>query len=281
MSTKLVSAAVALATILGLTAIAAASPSLKVTPKKVNPGDPVLVTVTGTKDEPTGKAGGTALHFFKAKGGYQAVFAVPIDAKAAPIPIVVDHAPIAAAVQVADHTFPEADVVVEDELANPDKADRDRIDADNQAIIEGAKQTDSIRFTRPFKRPPGGVSSVFGVWRTFNDGHRSQHLGTDFFAEEGTPVRAINSGTVVLVRETLLAGNVVVISHGAGISSAYYHLSKTSVAEGATVERGDEIGRAGHTGRTTGAHLHLSVRVPGGFVDPLAFLKLPLAPARP
>jgi len=86
---------------------------------------------------------------------------------------------------------------------------------------------------------------------------------------------------VVLVRDGFLTGNLVAIAHGAGIASAYYHLSKTSVAEGDKVERGAEIGLAGATGRTTGPHLHLSVRVPGGFVDPATFLRLKLMPVVP
>jgi murein DD-endopeptidase MepM/ murein hydrolase activator NlpD len=132
---------------------------------------------------------------------------------------------------------------------------------------------------RPFRRPPGEVNSVSGEWRTFNDGHRSQHLGLDLFAREGSKVKALDAGTVVLVRDCFLAGNVVVVAHGGGIASAYYHLSKTSVAEGDAVAQGDEIGLAGHTGRTTGPHLHLSIHVPGGMVDPAAFFKLKITPA--
>jgi murein DD-endopeptidase MepM/ murein hydrolase activator NlpD len=266
---------------LALTAAgAAAEPEVSIEPKTVHPGDPVLVTVTGEAHAPKGNVGDTSLVFFPAKRGYQAVFAVPLDTKPTSLSIQIDGAPIRAAVTVEDRTFPQTDVIVEDELANPPKPDRDRIDADNKAIIEAAaKSKGAPQFVRAFRRPPGEVTSVFGEWRTFNDGHRSQHLGTDFFAKEGTRVRAIDAGTVVLVRDTFLAGNIVVIAHGGGIASAYYHLSKSSVAEGDTVKAGEEIGRAGHTGRTTGPHLHLSVRVPGGFVDPIAFFKLKLAPA--
>ena len=80
------------------------------------------------------------------------------------------------------------------------------------------------------------------------------------------------------MRETFLAGNVVVDAHGAGICSLYFHLSKTSVAEGETVKQGAVIGLAGHTGRTTGPHMHLSIHVAGGMVDPVTFLKLAIAP---
>jgi murein DD-endopeptidase MepM/ murein hydrolase activator NlpD len=267
------------AALCGITAVAAANPALTVSPKKVHAGDPVLVTVTGAKETPKGKIGGTALKFFRTRNGYQALFAVPLDAKPEPISIEVEGAPIPAAVAVEDHEFPETSLIVEDELANPDKPDRDRIDADNKAIIDAARENDEPMFVKPFRRPAGEVTSVFGEWRTFNDGHKSQHLGMDVFAKEGAPVHAINKGVVTLVRDTFLAGNVVVVSHGAGIASAYYHLSETKVAEGDNVDQNTVIGLAGHTGRTTGPHLHLSVRVPGGFVDPAAFFKLAVKPA--
>jgi murein DD-endopeptidase MepM/ murein hydrolase activator NlpD len=242
----------------------------------------VLVTVTGSGEMPRGTANGTPLQFFPARTGFQAVFAIPLDARPDPVTIEVDSVPQPQTVRIREVTFAETDVVVEDEYANPPKADRERIDRDNAAILAAAaKAKGDPLFARPFRRPPGEVTSVFGVWRTFNDGHRSQHLGLDLFAREGSRVRAINAGTVVLVRDCFLAGNVVVVAHGGGLASAYYHLNKASVAEGDTVAQGDVIGLAGHTGRTTGPHLHLSMHVPGGMVDPAAFFKLKLAPATP
>jgi murein DD-endopeptidase MepM/ murein hydrolase activator NlpD len=261
-------------------ASAAADTRLAVTPTVVRPGDPVLVTVTGSRDVPHGTANGAPLRFFAARTGYQAVFATALDATAGSVTVEVDSVALPQTVTLRPTTFPETDVVVEDELANPSRADRVRIDADNAAIVRAAATAKGPpQFIRPFRRPPGEVTSGFGVWRTFNDGHRSQHLGLDLFAREASPVRAINAGTVVLVRDCFLAGNVVVIAHGAGIASAYYHLRKPTVAEGDTVAIGDPIGLAGHTGRTTGPHLHLSIHVPGGMVDPAAFFRLKLAPA--
>jgi murein DD-endopeptidase MepM/ murein hydrolase activator NlpD len=274
--------ACALLTLFGTIGAAAADSSTKVmvSPATAHPGDPVLVTVTGVTEEPKGKANGHALEFFPARSGYQAVFAIPLDATPDTISVEIESAVRPASVKVIESRFPETAVVVEDELANPPKADRDRIDADNVAILAAlAKAKGDPRFVRAFVRPPGEVTSVYGEWRTFNDGHRSQHLGLDLFAREGSKVKAVNAGTVVLVRDCFLAGNVVVVAHGAGLASAYFHLSQTSVAEGDTVSQGAEIGLAGHTGRTTGPHLHISMRVPGGFVNPVGFFKLPLAPA--
>lgn len=271
-----------LAILLALGGTAAADAKVTVAPKTAAPGDAVLVTVAGAKAMPKGTANGTALEFYAAKTGYQALYAIPLDAKPEPISVEIESAKLPVKVAVKMKTFPETDVIVEDELANPPKADRERIDADNAAIIAAVtKGKGAPQFTRAFKRPPGEVTSPFGEWRTFNDGHRSQHLGTDLFATEASPVKAVNAGTVTLVRDTFLAGNVVVVAHGGGVASAYYHLSKATVAEGDVITQGTEIGLAGHTGRATGPHLHLSVRVPGGWVDPATFFKLAVTARAP
>jgi murein DD-endopeptidase MepM/ murein hydrolase activator NlpD len=260
--------------------VASADPRVRIEPKTAHPGDAVLVTVTGTAAAPTGTAQGTPLEFFRAKQGYQALFAVPVVAEADSISIDIDGLKTHAVLTVKPVTFPETDVIVEDELANPGAAERKTIDSDNAAMLAAMrKASDTPQFTKAFTRPRGKVTSRFGEWRTFNDGHRSQHLGFDVGAKEGAPVKAVNAGTVTLVRETFLAGNVVVIAHGGGIASAYFHLSQSSVAEGDVIERGAEIGRVGHTGRTTGPHLHLSIRVSGGFVDPARFFTLGISPA--
>ena len=105
----------------------------------------------------------------------------------------------------------------------------------------------------------------------------SQHLGTDLGAPLAARVGAANRGEVVLVRDCFYTGNTVIVSHGAGIFTAYFHLSEVGVEPGQMVERRQEIGRAGESGRTTGPHLHYGVRVRHRWVDPEAFMALPLA----
>jgi murein DD-endopeptidase MepM/ murein hydrolase activator NlpD len=279
-------AAITTALVLAAAGAAAASPSVSVTPRLARPGDPVLVTVTGVNEEPSGKAGGVELDFFRAMRGYQAVFAIPLDQE--PGDVVVDvragGTSQPARLGVRAHQPPESSIIVEEEYADPEPAQAKVIDADNHAIREALRVAARVepRFTSGFRKPvPGRATSVFGEWRTFNDGHRSQHLGLDLAAREGAPVRAVNEGTVVLVRDCFLAGNVVVVSHGGGIASAYFHLSEPLVSEGDVVRRGRPIGRAGHTGRTTGPHVHLSIWTTGGFVEPAGFLRLPIRPRPP
>jgi murein DD-endopeptidase MepM/ murein hydrolase activator NlpD len=265
-------------TLMMMTSAALAEPTVSVAPAKIHPGDPVLVTVASATEMPRGKAGGRPLAFFRASDGYQAVFAIPLDIREDHIAVEIAGAPMLS-MPILAKRFAESKLAVEEELADPSKADRELINADNRAIEEAyAKATGAPQFAGAFHRPPGAMTSPFGEWRTFNDRHRAQHLGLDLAAREGSKVAAINDGTVALVRDTFLAGTVVVIAHGGGISSLYFHLSKPSVVEGDVVKRGDEIGRAGHTGRTTGPHMHLSIHVPGGLVDPVAFLVLKPTP---
>jgi murein DD-endopeptidase MepM/ murein hydrolase activator NlpD len=73
---------------------------------------------------------------------------------------------------------------------------------------------------------------------------------------------------VRIVGRFYLGGNVIYVDHGAGLTSAYLHLSRQLVAEGDTVERGEPIGKVGATGRVTGPHLHLIVRYGRITVDP-------------
>ena len=103
----------------------------------------------------------------------------------------------------------------------------------------------------------------------FNGTLTSRHLGVDFRGATGEPIYAANRGVVALVGDFFLAGNVVYIDHGAGIVTAYFHMSKPLVAAGDTVQRGQKIGLVGATGRVTGPHLHWSARYGAQTVNPL------------
>ena len=84
----------------------------------------------------------------------------------------------------------------------------------------------------------------------------------------------MNHGRVVLVADHFFTGLSVVVDHGGGIQSMYFHLEKILVKEGQPVKKGEVIGRVGSTGRSTGPHLHLGVRVNGARVDPLRLIEL-------
>lgn len=126
-------------------------------------------------------------------------------------------------------------------------------------------------FVRPVE---GEVSTGFGLNRIINGKQRGQHTGVDLRAEEGTPVLASNHGVVVLVDELFFSGKSVILDHGWGFYSMFFHLSEVLVKEGDRVPTGAILGRVGSTGRSTGPHLHWGMRIRGARVDPLALLTI-------
>ncbi len=118
------------------------------------------------------------------------------------------------------------------------------------------------------------ITSDFGKARVYNDTLKGYHSGTDFRAKTGTPIIASNDGKVVLAQNRFYAGNSIIIDHGEGIYTCYYHLSQFKVKVGEMVKKGQVIGLSGATGRITGPHLHFSARVGGVQVDPLQLIKL-------
>jgi len=120
------------------------------------------------------------------------------------------------------------------------------------------------------------ISDVYGSQRIFNGKAQREHQGLDFRVPTGTPVAAMNSGTVLLARFLYFEGNCVVIDHGQGLLTLYFHLSEFKVKEGDQVQRGQIVGLSGGTGRATGPHLHVAVRWQGTYLDPARLMQLPL-----
>ena len=113
-------------------------------------------------------------------------------------------------------------------------------------------------------------------------GHRSDpferrvrmHEGIDLAAPIGTPIHATAEGTIVRAGWNSGGyGNLVEIDHGRGIITRYGHLSAIQVRPGDRVTRGQQVGRMGSTGRSTGSHLHYEVRIDGRSVNPIPFMK--------
>ncbi len=120
----------------------------------------------------------------------------------------------------------------------------------------------------------GEITTEYGMIRYVNDEPTStRHSGIDIAADEGTPVLAANSGRVVLAQYLQMTGNTIVIEHGFGLKSIYYHMSELSVSVDDMVEKGQEIGKVGSTGFSTGPHLHFSMAVNNVWVNPWLFIE--------
>lgn len=229
----------------------------------------------------SGTLAGEPLHFEAGDGGaHTALAAVPVDANGEESlrlqvrTVEGRTGTITEAVPVAEGAYRMERLTVAPEYGGG-------YDAETQARIrrESARAREVSRRSHetprmwepPFMRPRSShVTSGFGNGREFNGQVQSRHTGTDFAGGVGEPVRAAARGIVRIVDSFFLGGNVIYIDHGAGLVTAYLHLSEQLVSEGETVEAGQVIGRVGATGRVTGPHLHWIVRYGNISVDGLS-----------
>jgi murein DD-endopeptidase MepM/ murein hydrolase activator NlpD len=135
-----------------------------------------------------------------------------------------------------------------------------------------AEQKDIYRATPKGWPVPGYISSRYGYRNHPKSGARQLHTGLDISISSGTEILATADGIVTFSGKTGKSGNVVVIEHGHGYSTAYAHNSKNFVTVGQRVTRGETIGLAGSTGRSTGPHVHYEIWKDGRHVNPSKFL---------
>ncbi|MEM7348209.1 MAG: peptidoglycan DD-metalloendopeptidase family protein [Chloroflexota bacterium] len=153
------------------------------------------------------------------------------------------------------------------------------IQTEQQRLTEVWKQiTLRPQWEGPFQYPVGPdnlqVTSSFGTRRSYNDGPATSfHGGTDFGGGTGAPIYAPADGIVALAETLTVRGNAVLIDHGLGLFSGYWHQSQIIVEEGQTVEAGQLIGYIGNTGLVTGPHLHWELRLNGIAVDPIQWIE--------
>jgi murein DD-endopeptidase MepM/ murein hydrolase activator NlpD len=116
------------------------------------------------------------------------------------------------------------------------------------------------------------ISDDYGMRMHPTLGVEKFHNGVDFAANSGTPILAAYGGTVVAAAYNSSMGNYVMINHGDGLYTIYMHASELYVSAGQTVSKGETIAAVGSTGRSTGPHLHFSVRLNGEYVNPWNYL---------
>lgn len=149
------------------------------------------------------------------------------------------------------------------------KKDQERAAREQRMLNELYGKSSSVPyFNQPFRQPLDSViTSVYGNRRVYNNAHKSQHLGTDYRAAVGEPVPAVNRGKVLFSGDLFYTGGTVIIDHGLDIFSVYGHLSELKVEEGQIVNGGDIIALSGNTGRSSGPHLHLGIKIHGHYIN--------------
>jgi murein DD-endopeptidase MepM/ murein hydrolase activator NlpD len=250
----------------------------------VSPGDLVLITVTAASADaaPEGEAFGRPVTFWAGDTPHvwHAFVAVALDTPAGTHDVVVRTGGAVAnaaegrvGLQVADKQFETRQLRVASQFVNPPAAESRRIERDARRLAEVFTRTTDRAWRGPFAPPvPGRSTSSFGRLSMMNGEPRGRHLGADFSARTGTPVRAPNAGRVALAEDLFLSGNTVIVDHGGGLFSLVAHLSRIDVKEGEMVSRGDVLGASGATGRVTGPHVHWAVRLGPISVDPQSLI---------
>ena len=268
-----------------LALLLAAGPSARVVPPQARPGDAFLVVVRGAGGAPTARAAGRDLAFWPVRGGFAALGGLPVETPPGPLAIAVEAPPggsappvgLEATLRVLAAAFPHRELSVQPRYVEPPAPEvQRRVEEDRAAFARAYDQPVAAPlFDGPFAWPRRDrVTAGFGETRTMNAVKPSQHYGLDLAGKVGAPVAASNGGRVVLVRDCWAAGRSVVVWHGAGIFTTYFHLSRALVREGQAVRRGERLGLVGATGRVSGPHLHWGVKVGDLYVDPRSLLGL-------
>lgn len=259
------------------------------TPRAIAAGSPCLfrVHLAGSPSSVHAKWMGRELDFFPSAGHHVWYALGGVDVESKPgnytleIEITLANGQILKqqkTVLVAPGNYKHETLRVPERFVQPDPETLQRIEAERKIKDAAFAHEDpepewSGKFVAPIDTT---VTEGFGTRRTFNGKLASVHRGLDYHAKPGTPIRAANSGEVVLARELFYEGNCVIIDHGQKFMTLYMHLSHLEVSEGEKVEKGQEVGLSGATGRATGPHLHTAVRWQGAYLDPAQLWLLPL-----
>ena len=177
--------------------------------------------------------------------------------------------------KIVEGEYKKEKITVEGSKVTPPKDVLKRIEEEREEANKiYATVNEGLKFNSEFILPMSSViTSPFGTARVFNGTLKSYHGGTDFRAAVGSSVIAANDGTVVIAKDRYYAGGSVVIDHGEGIYTQYYHLSALNVKVGRVVKKGEIIALSGASGRVSGPHLHFGVIVRGVQVNPINFVK--------
>jgi murein DD-endopeptidase MepM/ murein hydrolase activator NlpD len=248
-----------------------------------------LLVVHGPPDGSSveGTIGGRLVSFFRDPGGYAALVGFDMELAAGRQPWRVEirepgrpARALSGVVPVGRREFPVQRLTLPTPMVDLDPETERRAVAETETLRRLYRTITPKRFWRgSFVRPIAGdeTGTGFGSRRIINGQPRSPHGGTDYAAARGTPVMAVNVGRVALVGDYFFPGRLVVVDHGLGLYTLYFHLDEARVDVGQRVARGQLLGTVGSTGRATGPHLHFGVQVGTARVDPERLLALPLS----
>ena len=230
-----------------------------------------------------GRLGSEKIYFYPGDNGVlTALVGADLETKPGPAKILVSgttHSGAAWATQISlkikSKVFKSESFSVAQEFdqLGPDVLERIRREQEQFARVFAVSAAQRL-WAWPFVGPlPKEITSPFGYRRVINGSPRAPHTGVDLKAAMDTPVLAANHGRVVLLGDCFYSGKSVVLDHGGGLFTVYFHLSEFKADQGADVKKGDVIALSGMTGRVTGPHLHWGARMNGARIDPFQLVE--------
>ena len=279
-----------------LSVLAAPALAISLSPARAPQGSVVVVAVTGPGPlaSPVLVDGARRIPLSPSPAGWTALLGVDLEAEPGERTLLVEASgadggtlEATAELRVVARKFAVQRLTVDPKFVEPPPEEMERIERDRAAFARAFASSGPGRLWSSFRRPADGeLRGNFGVRRVYNGRTRSRHAGLDVAAAVGAPVAAAGRGRVALAGDFYFSGGSVVLDHGDGLFTMYFHLSRLDVKEGDVVPEGRRIGAVGATGRATGPHLHWAARLLGARIDPAGLLALapppePEPPARP
>lgn len=256
--------------------------SLTFQPPSVGDGQTSILSFEAPKgiSKFSGVAGDSKLSFFpcpQSKTRFCALVPIPVHHPATQVAVSVswEGGTAEGMIQVEDSKYRQERLKVDPSRVKPDPEALKRIQEEREVLRKVYDEPIAEPLWEgPMVKPgKGKITSGFGNKRLFNGELKSFHTGVDLRGSKSTRVYSANAGVVRIAQNFYFAGNLVLIDHGAGLFTAYAHLSKFKVKAGDKVKKHQWLGMAGATGRVTGPHIHWGTRVAGTLVDPIQFMK--------
>ncbi|MHB1330356.1 MAG: M23 family metallopeptidase [Minisyncoccota bacterium] len=256
---------------------------LEVTPSDVVQGEPVLISIAGADIDDVRSIvfNGDRLGIFEYKNKPSSLVGIDLNMRSGSYPLIAtlkDGTVLKESILVNERVVVEAPLGIPEKLGgNTPEGEANVLNnlaIENSALASLATEDGALweeGFDMPVSNP--FITDEYGYSR-LTGASTISHKGTDFRAAVGTPIYAMNSGTVILAREFVIYGKTVVVDHGLGLHTLYMHLSEINVGLGDAIEKGEQIGKSGSTGYAESPHLHISVKIEGVSIDPIKFLDL-------
>ncbi len=255
-------------------------PPVSIYPETIYPGDPIFITINASSTPKKISFDNKVIPSFYFNGANNALFATDFYEKK------LQHR---VSVELNNGMIINKDIVltsrekIEKPLGIPEKlggntpqAGKALVNnlANENYVLNNIQSSSKMIWKQPFAKPLQNlfITDTYGYDRK-TVGYTIVHKGTDFRAEIGTPVYAMNDGIVRIARNFTVYGNVIAIDHGQGLITLYMHLSKINVKQGDMVKIGENIGESGQTGYVSAPHLHISIKINGISIDPATFMK--------